>query len=100
VTLSAQQTEDALEHLWAEYRRLVMRPAPLDEPKEVTAHHAACRSVLSHVEHLLKAARPPSAEAPPDLTTLIELASRALDSPSDPPADHRGTEAPDAEDQA
>jgi hypothetical protein len=36
------------------YRSLLELPPPLDDPKAFTAHHAACRAALAHLEHVLR----------------------------------------------
>ncbi|MBI0536043.1 hypothetical protein D9599_10710 [Roseomonas sp. KE2513] len=72
----------ALRKIVADYKAFVERgPAPgaQEDPKAFTAHHAAARSALAHLEHLMKLApSEASGEAGSEAGTLIAEARRSI----------------------
>lgn len=81
--LTREELQDALRKVVADYKAFVERgPAPgaREDPKAFTAHHAAARSALAHVEHLMKLAPGPAAtELGAEAGTLIAEARRSIE---------------------
>lgn len=67
--------------VWAEYHHFLTRPAPPDdaEAKAFAGRHAAARTALGHLEHLLKlACAHGPAEPADDLRWLTQQARREI----------------------
>ncbi|WP_245614980.1 hypothetical protein [Muricoccus aerilatus] len=80
--LTREEMQGALRKIVADYKAFVERgPAPgaQEDPKAFTAHHAAARSALAHLEHLMKLApSETSAEAGGEAGALIAEARRSI----------------------
>ena len=60
IPLTPEELKRSIRKVVADYEAFVSRgPAPgaHEDPKAFTAHHAAARSALAHLEHLMKLAR-------------------------------------------
>lgn len=80
--LTPEELQEAVRLVVADYRGFLTRlPAPgtQDDPKAFTAHHAAARSALAHLEHLLKLTRSSAdADTAVEATALIAEARRSI----------------------
>jgi len=96
--LTPDELRRALRKVVADYEAFVERgpsPGAHEDPKAFTAHHAAARSALAHLEHLMKLAPGASAAEPgAEASTLIAAARRSIQM-----ADKEDGEMPEDDDQ-
>lgn len=79
--LSRADLTRAIERIVVAYQDMLHMPPNAEETKALTAHQAACRAALAHIEHLLKVARllgSDGDDAPEDLSALIARAESAV----------------------
>ena len=94
--LTPEEMRRAARTVVADYEAFVARgPAAEEDPKAFTARHAAARSALAHLEHLMKLA-PGSTGAEPgaEVSTLLAAARRSVEM-----AAQEDEEMPEDEDQ-
>lgn len=77
--LPPEELHTAIRRVVADYGAFVARepmPGAHEDPKGFAAHHAAAKTALTHLEHLLKLARASLATAPAedDVQTLLTQA--------------------------
>ena len=81
--LTREEMHGAVRKIVADYKAFVERgPAPgaQEDPKAFTAHHAAARSALAHLEHLMKLNRGQvQSDAVAEAGALIAEARRSIE---------------------
>jgi hypothetical protein len=102
IPLTPEELQRAVRAVAADYEAFVSRgPAPgtHEDPKAFTAHHAAARSALAHLEHLMKLDRgQPQTDAVAEAGKLIAEARRSIQLAEQ--EDREGKESAEDEDPA